>query len=104
MNKRSVVIMSILAIILSICLLGCSTTIDVPKQIEPVKSEPEIVETEKTKVEVSETMNIGFDKFDSDLINYIENSEDYKTENFVVSPVSIKIKLRHRRSFIFLVC
>ena len=25
---------------------------------------------------------IGFDKFDSDLINYIENSEDYKTENF----------------------
>jgi serine protease inhibitor len=93
MNKRSVVIMSILAIILSICLLGCSTTIDVPKQIEPVKSEPEIVETEKTKVEVSETMNIGFDKFDSDLINYIENSEDYKTENFVVSPVSIKLAL-----------
>lgn len=85
--------MSILAIILSICLLGCSTTIDVPKQIEPVKSEPEIVETEKTKVEVSETMNIGFDKFDSDLINYIENSEDYKTENFVVSPVSIKLAL-----------
>ena len=66
--------------------MGCSVQTYVPAD-KPIIEEP------KKQIEVIESSNMGFDRFDSDLINYILSSEDYKTENFVVSPVSIKLAL-----------
>lgn len=76
--------MSILSLLLSVLLIGCSVQPSTPVDKPIEKPQKEIV---------IEANGVGFDKFDSDLINYIENSEDFKTENFVVSPVSIKLAL-----------
>lgn len=78
--------MSVISLLLSILLMGCSVQTYVPAD-KPIIEEP------KKQIEVIESSNMGFDRFDSDLINYISNSEDYKSENFVVSPVSIKLAL-----------
>ena len=80
--------MSVISLLLSFLLIGCSIQPVVPNE------KPTVEESKKEEiVEIANVEKIGFDKFDSDLINYIENSEDYKTENFVVSPVSIKLAL-----------
>ena len=82
--------MSILSLLLSVILIGCSIEAPIPND-KPIVEVPkkEIVEI----VEIVEKKGIGFDTFDSSLINYVSSSEDYKTENFVVSPVSIKLAL-----------
>ena len=78
--------MSILSLLLSIVLIGCSVQTTIP----------EISNVDKKPIEDKSTVNsvqLGFDGFDSNLISYIEKSEDFKEENFVVSPVSIKLAL-----------
>lgn len=78
--------MSILSLLLSIVLIGCSVQTTIP----------EISNVDKKPIEDKSTVNsvqLGFDGFDSNLISYIEKSEDFKGENFVVSPVSIKLAL-----------
>lgn len=78
--------MSILSLLLSIVLIGCSIQTTIPEKPnvddKPIDDKP-----------VVSTVQSGFDGFDSNLISYIEVSDDFKGENFVVSPVSIKLAL-----------
>lgn len=76
------------------CLVGCGS--------EPVIQNPndygdiEVIETQvqdNEVVEVKEIIdNIGFDYFDSNLINYVNNSS-FKEDNYCLSPLSIRLAL-----------
>lgn len=78
--------MNILAIILAVCLVGCTTPVDVVET--PVVSEGKV---DKPVVETIDYKEVGFNEFDSSLISFIEDKKS--EENYMISPLSFKYAL-----------
>lgn len=82
------------------CLVGCSSEpdyvispnpsevqeVDKPSEVNPVVEEEPIVEI------VNVVNNIGFDDFENNMINYVNNS-DFQKENYCISPLSLRLAL-----------
>lgn len=78
--------MSILAIILAVCLVGCTVPIDTPTL--PVEVEGKV---DVPVVESIDYKEVGFNEFDSSLISFID--EKKVNENYMISPLSFKYAL-----------
>lgn len=76
--------MNIIAIILAVCLVGCSTPIEPVEPISPVVSDNPIPEILSYK-------NVGFNEFDSSMISFIDEKKE--NENYMISPLSFKYAL-----------
>ena len=82
------------------CLVGCSSEpdyvispnpsevqeVDKPSEVNPVVEEEPVVEI------VNVVNNIGFDDFENNMINYVNNS-DFQKENYCISPLSLRLAL-----------
>ncbi len=96
---RKVISLLFLVSLISACLVGCGVSEpiieepnkDIETPLETPTENPTEKPTENPIVSVTEN-GIGFDYFDTNLINYINNSE-FKDMNYCVSPLSIKLAL-----------
>lgn len=80
--------MNIIAIILAVCLVGCSTPIEKP--IEPVEPISPVV-SDNPIPEILSYKNVGFNEFDSSMISFIDEKKE--NENYMISPLSFKYAL-----------
>lgn len=78
--------MNILAIILAVCLVGCTVPLDTPTL--PVEVEGKV---DVPVVESIDYKEVGFNEFDSSLISFID--EKKVNENYMISPLSFKYAL-----------
>lgn len=90
----------ILVVTLLGCLVGCSSEpdyvispnlsevqeVDKPSEVNPIVEDEPIVEIENV------VKNIGFDDFENNMINYVNNS-DFQKENYCISPLSLRLAL-----------
>ena len=82
------------------CLVGCSSEPDYvispnPSEVQEVDkpSEVNLVVEEEPIVEIVNVVkNIGFDDFENNMINYVNNS-DFQKENYCISPLSLRLAL-----------
>ena len=97
---KKIVSLILVVTLLGGCLVGCSSKpdyvissnppevqeIDKPSEDKPIVEEDLVVEI------VNVVNNIGFNEFENNIINYVNNSELQK-ENYCISPLSIRLAL-----------
>ena len=97
---KKIVSLILVVTLLGGCLVGCSSEpdyvispnpsevqeVDKPSEVNPVVEEEPIVEI------VNVVNNIGFDDFENNMINYVNNS-DFQKENYCISPLSLRLAL-----------